>query len=160
VSQYARFALRAVRPEADKFTRALAWAARAEEGKVILVRGPGPQYPTAANRFGIHNIPKRLDGLGHESFTGLRRNPGVYTMGQNRPDMHRNSDQHSSDNPVNIAGRSTNTIDPRTASNVNWIEDFLEEICSFPNSPHDDQLDAVSTAIQMMEGQRRIVRAF
>ena len=63
-------------------------------------------------------------------------------------------------NPVNFAGRSTNTIDPRTASNVNWIEDFLEEICSFPNSPHDDQLDAVSTAIQMMEGQRRIARAF
>jgi phage terminase large subunit-like protein len=156
VSQYARFALRAVRPEADKFTRALAWAARAEEGKVILVRGPGPTYPTAANRFGIHNIPRRLDGLGHESFTGLRRNPDVYTMGQNRPGL----EQNASNDPVNIAGRSTNTTDPLTANNPNWIEDFLEEICSFPNSPHDDQLDAVSTAIQMMEGQRRIARAF
>jgi predicted phage terminase large subunit-like protein len=35
--------LRAVRAKDDKFTRALAWAARAEEGKVVLVRGPWNQ---------------------------------------------------------------------------------------------------------------------
>ena len=32
--------LKAIRVDADKFTRALAWANLAEEGKVILVRGP------------------------------------------------------------------------------------------------------------------------
>ena len=32
--------LRAVEPDGDKFTRALAWANRAAEGKVVLVRGP------------------------------------------------------------------------------------------------------------------------
>ncbi len=31
-----------------------------------------------------------------------------------------------------------------------WIEDFLEEVCTFPNAPHDDQVDAVSLAVNMM----------
>jgi predicted phage terminase large subunit-like protein len=47
--------LRGVRVDADKFTRALAWANLAEEGKVTLVRGPwidefldeATQFPTA-----------------------------------------------------------------------------------------------------------------
>lgn len=31
-----------------------------------------------------------------------------------------------------------------------WIDDFLEEACLFPNAPHDDQVDAVSLAVQMI----------
>jgi len=77
----ARFAIKPVRVTSDKFTRALAWANRAEEGKVILVRGP-------------------------------------------------------------------------------WIHAFLEEVCSFPNSPHDDQVDAVSLCVQMMEARKRMIWRF
>ena len=72
----ARHAIRLVSVTSDKFTRALAWANRAEERKIILVRGP-------------------------------------------------------------------------------WLNQFLEEVCSFPNSTHDDQVDAVSIAIQMMESRKR-----
>lgn len=31
-----------------------------------------------------------------------------------------------------------------------WIADFLSEVCNFPNGEHDDQIDAVSGAVQMM----------
>ena len=68
-------AFRGVRVTADKYTRALAWANRAEAGKVVLVRGP-------------------------------------------------------------------------------WNADFLEEACLFPHAPHDDQIDAVSLAVQMIESRR------
>ena len=87
-------------------------------------------------------------------------------MGQNRPAFDRDADTgRNADIPVRTEceARSHNpeTLNsPNSAIHTSWIEDFLEEICSFPNSPHDDQLDAVSTAIQMMEAQRRIVRAF
>jgi predicted phage terminase large subunit-like protein len=64
-------AFRGIKVTADKFTRALAWANLAEDGKVILVRGP-------------------------------------------------------------------------------WIDAFLDEVCTFPNSQHDDQLDAVSLAVEML----------
>lgn len=63
--------LKAIRADADKFTRALAWANLAEEGKVILVRGP-------------------------------------------------------------------------------WIDEFLDEVCRFPDATHDDQVDAVSLAVKMI----------
>ncbi|MGQ0543372.1 MAG: phage terminase large subunit, partial [Blastocatellia bacterium] len=62
--------LRSIRVDSDKVTRALAWAALAEAGKVFLVRGP-------------------------------------------------------------------------------WIDEFLDEACSFPNGRHDDQVDAVSLAVKM-----------
>jgi predicted phage terminase large subunit-like protein len=42
----------------------------------------------------------------------------------------------------------------------NWIEDFLDEVCSFPNSPHDDQIDAVSLAVQMLEKRKHIAIGF
>ena len=74
-------AFRAIKVSADKFTRALSWANRAEEGKVVLVRGP-------------------------------------------------------------------------------WMEDFLEEVSAFPNSPHDDQVDAVSIAVEMLERRRHTARSF
>lgn len=60
-----------VRVDRDKFTRALAWAALAEAGRVVLVSGP-------------------------------------------------------------------------------WIEDFIDEVCTFPNGKHDDQVDAVSLAVQLL----------
>jgi predicted phage terminase large subunit-like protein len=63
--------LKAIRVDADKFTRALAWANLAEEGKVTLVRGP-------------------------------------------------------------------------------WIDEFLDEVCRFPDATHDDQVDAVSLAVKMI----------
>ena len=68
----ARVAFRGVKVTADKQTRAAAWAARAEEGKVILVRGP-------------------------------------------------------------------------------WIPEFLDELARFPRGKHDDQIDAVSIAVQMID---------
>jgi predicted phage terminase large subunit-like protein len=72
----ARCAIRLVNVNSDKFTRALAWANRAEEGKIILVNGP-------------------------------------------------------------------------------WVKQFLDEVCSFPNATHDDQVDAVSLSIQMLDRRSR-----
>ena len=66
-----RYALREVRVEADKLTRALAWLNLAEAGKVVLVRGP-------------------------------------------------------------------------------WITEFVDEIAAFPKGKHDDQIDAVSVAVNML----------
>ena len=36
----------------------------------------------------------------------------------------------------------------------NWIDDFLDEVCSFPLGHHDDQIDAVSLAVQMLKKPR------
>jgi predicted phage terminase large subunit-like protein len=76
-----RVALRAIRTDTDKVTRSLLWAAKAEAGKVILVRGP-------------------------------------------------------------------------------WIEDFIEEVCSFPNGAHDDQIDAMSLAFRMMTERKKSSAGF
>jgi predicted phage terminase large subunit-like protein len=76
-----RSVLRSVRADKDKVTRALVWAAKAEAGKVILVRGP-------------------------------------------------------------------------------WIEGFLEEVCSFPNGTHDDQVDAMSLAFRMMTERKKVTAGF
>lgn len=77
----AQSAFRGVRVTADKFTRALAWANRAEAGKVVLVAG-------------------------------------------------------------------------------HWVQDFLDEVTHFPNATHDDQVDAVSLAVQMLETRKNVVVAF
>lgn len=37
-----------------------------------------------------------------------------------------------------------------------WIDDFLDEVASFPNCAHDDQVDAVSLAVHMIAGTRAI----
>lgn len=69
--RYGHIALRKVRVDTDKLTRALAWLNLAEEGKVFLVRGP-------------------------------------------------------------------------------WIDEFVDEIARFPTGRHDDQVDAVSVAVNML----------
>jgi predicted phage terminase large subunit-like protein len=76
-----RHVLRSIRANKDKVTRALPWAAKAESGKVILVRGP-------------------------------------------------------------------------------WIDEFLEEVCSFPNGAHDDQVDAMSLAFRMMTERKKVSAGF
>jgi len=76
-----RIILRSIKADKDKVTRALGWAAKAEAGKVILVRGP-------------------------------------------------------------------------------WIEEFIEEVCGFPNGTHDDQVDAVSLAFRMMSERKKISAGF
>lgn len=76
-----RFSLRSIRTDKDKVTRALVWAAKAEAGKVIVVRGP-------------------------------------------------------------------------------WNDEFLEEICSFPNGGHDDQVDAMSLAFRMMTERKKASAGF
>ncbi len=72
----ANITLRGIRVDKDKQSRALPWAARAEAGKVALVRGP-------------------------------------------------------------------------------WIPAFLDEVASFPLGQHDDQVDSISGAVQMMSGPSR-----
>ena len=70
--------LKTVRAEADKYTRALVWANLAEDGKVIMVRGP-------------------------------------------------------------------------------WVDEFIEEACSFPGGRHDDQIDAVSLAVKLLKVRRKTI---
>ena len=41
-----------------------------------------------------------------------------------------------------------------------WIDTFLEEITTFPNSTHDDQLDAVSIAVEMLERTKHVAYGF
>ena len=76
-----RSAFRGVRVTTDKYTRALAWANRADAGKVVLVQGP-------------------------------------------------------------------------------WIDTFLDEVALFPNSAHDDQIDAVGLAVQMMDSRKAGAHGF
>ena len=76
-----RTVLRSIKTDRDKVTRALTWAAKAEAGKVVIVRGP-------------------------------------------------------------------------------WMEDFLDEVCSFPNGKHDDQVDAMSLAFRMMTERKPIAAGF
>ena len=40
-----------------------------------------------------------------------------------------------------------------------WISDFIDEATAFPNGSHDDQIDAVSGAFQMITKLRRILYA-
>ena len=41
-----------------------------------------------------------------------------------------------------------------------WIEDFLAEVTRFPNSRHDDQVDAVSIAVGMLTERKHIAAGF
>ena len=41
-----------------------------------------------------------------------------------------------------------------------WIEEFLEEVCSFPNGSNDDQVDAMSLALRMMTERKRSSAGF
>ena len=68
-------AIQSITVDTDKFTRALGWAALAEEGKVRLVQGT-------------------------------------------------------------------------------WIDDFVDEVCGFPDAEHDDQVDAVSLAVSMLRRRK------
>jgi hypothetical protein len=38
-----------------------------------------------------------------------------------------------------------------TASAARWLQDFMDEVCSFPAAPHDDIVDALSEAINYLE---------
>ena len=48
----------------------------------------------------------------------------------------------------------------RLPHSPNWISDFLDEVCSFPSAAHDDQVDAVSLAVQMLKGSGKRSWAF
>ena len=41
-----------------------------------------------------------------------------------------------------------------------WIDDFVDEICSFPYGSHDDQVDAVSLAVRMLSRRKRAMHRF
>ena len=41
-----------------------------------------------------------------------------------------------------------------------WINEFLDEVTLFPNGAHDDQVDAVSLAVQMIEMRKMTAYGF
>ena len=41
-----------------------------------------------------------------------------------------------------------------------WIDDFVDEVCSFPYGSHDDQVDAVSLAVRMLSRRKRAMHRF
>lgn len=41
-----------------------------------------------------------------------------------------------------------------------WIDEFITEACSFPDGPHDDQVDAVSLAVRMLKRQQGKLHTF
>jgi len=58
--------------------------------------------------------------------------------------------RESVDSPGSFAGR-TGDADKgvRTPHFQDWISDLLDELVAFPNGTHDDQIDAISIAVQM-----------
>ena len=36
---------------------------------------------------------------------------------------------------------------------ITWAEDFIREVCSFPNSPHDEYVDCLSQALAFFRDQ-------
>jgi predicted phage terminase large subunit-like protein len=41
-----------------------------------------------------------------------------------------------------------------------WIDAFIEEACSFPSGKHDDQIDSVSLAVNMLSQKKYISMGF
>lgn len=41
-----------------------------------------------------------------------------------------------------------------------WIDDFVDEVCRFPNARHDDQVDAVSLAVAMLSQSKNRFMTF
>ena len=35
-----------------------------------------------------------------------------------------------------------------------WIDDLIDEVCRFPHGRHDDQIDAISIAVEMLTFRR------
>lgn len=50
-------------------------------------------------------------------------------------------------NAVSPAIENGRVFLPRYAS---WVDDFVSECCSFPNGAHDDQVDAMTQALNRM----------
>ncbi|MEO5857410.1 MAG: terminase family protein [Pyrinomonadaceae bacterium] len=124
--------LSGVKVSTDKLTRALTWSPLAEEGKVILVRNTD---------FGMRNEMHKP-----------ARQQGRY---QDLAALHDAGDTEISPRP---ARRQTNASDAtpgirhsefRTPHSA-WIDDLLDELTAFPNGTHDDQVDAISLAVQML----------
>ena len=40
-------------------------------------------------------------------------------------------------------------------ANEAWVAEFLDEVCSYPASPHDDWLDAFTQAVNYLRGQEQ-----
>jgi phage terminase large subunit-like protein len=119
--------LSGVKVSTDKITRALTWSPIAEDGKVILVRSA------------LHK-PAREQGRYQDSALQMlkqdaqdRRNGLCDTEISPRTKKHPGHPVH----PVRIAAPS------------DWISDLLDELAAFPNGTHDDQIDAISIAVQM-----------
>ena len=47
-----------------------------------------------------------------------------------------------------LAG-GTGDADKSVRAPSDWISDLLDELAAFPNGTHDDQIDAISIAVQM-----------
>ncbi len=132
--------LRGVKVSTDKITRALTWSPLAEEGKVILIRSTASVPPAVAGRVPSSNALKRnsppyeggvdaaLGGRGGSLSCETEISPRI-----NRHPVH----------PVHPARN------PSQPTHTDWISDLLDELAAFPNGTHDDQIDAISIAVQM-----------
>lgn len=47
-----------------------------------------------------------------------------------------------------------NVILPPICAEYPWVEGFVEEICAFPNAPHDDRVDQMTQALIYLSGNR------
>lgn len=54
------------------------------------------------------------------------------------------TDKESRANAITPYMRDKKLIMPKGA---HWIDDFLDEVCTFPGAPHDDQVDALTMAL-------------
>jgi phage terminase large subunit-like protein len=123
--------LRGVKVSTDKLTRALTWAPTAEEGKVILIRNAD---------FGMRNeMHKPVRQQGRPQNLNALHDPCDTEISPRRSGRHRNPPEASDEIP-----HSEFPI-PHSP----WIEDLLDELSAFPNGTHDDQIDAISIAVQL-----------
>ncbi|MEQ1763909.1 MAG: hypothetical protein ABL984_12300, partial [Pyrinomonadaceae bacterium] len=127
--------LSGVKVSTDKLTRALTWSPLAEEGKVILVRTSSHTAEPPRRR----EILKQDEQDRQDGFSDTEISP--------RTKKHPAHPLHPVKNPPQ-------------PMHTDWISDLLDELTAFPNSTHDDQIDAISLAVQMLAKREFKSRGF
>lgn len=112
--------LSGVKVSTDKLTRALTWSPIAEDGKVILVRDSSHTASPRRQHSFRQDAQDIQDGLSDTEISPRIKNHPVHPV-----------------HPVRISAAA------------DWISDLLDELAAFPNGTHDDQIDAISIAVQM-----------
>lgn len=114
-------------------------------------------YPSLKRKLLIENGKWRGHGLrgiyiedkasGQSILQDLRREPGISVIPYKFPGPRDASDKVARVNSILGLIEGGRVFVPEEAP---WLDDFLDEIQSFPNGKHDDQVDALSMGIDVL----------